>query len=463
MIHPELELREMASDHRGVFTRNAIRYGETLIRLPLSCAIHGQDMPIEYSVGQGTKRQASTWLRCLAALYRYQRGNSAKNDAYLQSLPHQFETLWSWSQEEVDSFLAGTSACLHVAEIGEDRVNSWYIDVAAVEARYQEHVRPYLEQHCQLNSTYDAFSRACQIISTRAFHLASASQDYSGPFLLPVIDLLNHSAVDPLTTLRFEQGAFIMKAEDNIPAHFEIKHSYGTELTARESLRTFGFVAMEDTLAVLEGTERYSCSIPVIVAKQDVLEACWNVIESSVPQQLAQSMQEMDLDDEAWKMPRDYRNRNTDFLPDNIVIRARYPLSDELVTAASLSFLPLFAYQEVKQFFLEADILDDYFLGKLVSTSLLRVLSDRMAAYKAIYYEGKEFNDDHELLKLLLDVKEDLSLQQKRLVYGLTVRLREKQTWTALRRKVCEILTQLDDEEEETEDDNMKRQRMDVT
>ncbi|GAX13016.1 hypothetical protein FisN_2Hh501 [Fistulifera solaris] len=452
----------MASDHRGVFSRIAIRKGETLIRLPLSCAIHGQDMPIEYLVEQGTKKQASTWLRCLAAFHQYQHDNSDKNDPYLQSLPQQFETLWSWSQEEITSFLAGTSPSLNVAESDEDRVNSWYIDVAAIEARYQEHVRPYLEQHCQLNSNFDTFSRACQMISTRAFHLASASQNYPGPFLLPVIDLLNHTPIDPVTTLQFEQDAFVMKAERDIPALVEIKHSYGTGLNARESLRTFGFVAMEDTLAALQGTVQ-AISTPVIVAKQDVLEACWNVIESSVPQQLAQSMQDMDLEDEPWDMPRDYRNRNTDFLPDNIVITAEDPLSDTLVTAASLSFLPLCAYQEARQSFLDASLLDDYFLGKLVSTSLLRVISDRMAAYKSIYYEGREFTDDHELLKLVLASKEPLSLQQRRLLYGLTVRIQEKESWNALRRNVCEVLTHLDDEEEEMEDHNMKRQRMEVS
>ncbi len=461
-IHPELELREMASDHRGVFSRDAIRKGETLIRLPLSCAIHGQDMAIEYSIEQGTKRQASMWLRCLAAFYRYQHDNSDKNDAYLQSLPQQFETLWSWSQEEVDSFLAGTSPFVHVKESGEDRVNSWYIDGAAIEARYQEHVRPYLQQCCQIEPTFDTFSRACQIISTRAFHLSSASPNYPGPFLLPVIDLLNHTQSDPVTTLQFEQDAFVMRADRDIPAGFEIKHSYVTDLTARESLRTFGFVALEDILATLKGTEQDTCT-PVVVARQDVLEACWNVIESSVPQQLAQSMQAMDLDDEAWDMPSDYRSRNTDFLPENIVITAEDPLSDTLVTAASLPYLPLCAYQEAKQSFLDASLLDDYFLGKLVSTSILRVISDRMAAYKAIYYEGREFTDDHELLKLVLGSKDPFSLQQRRLLYGLTVRIQEKQSWNALRRKVCEILTQLDDEEEEMDGNNMKRQRMDVS
>lgn len=461
IVHPALELREMASsDHRGVFCRNEIRKGEILIRLPFNCAIHGKDMPSEYSVEHGTTRHASTWLRCLAALYRYQQDKS-KEDPYLQSLPVQFETLWKWSQEEVKSFLAGTTPAVHLTESDASNANNWYVDSAAIGLRYQEHVRPYLEQYCQLDSGFDAFSRACQIISTRAFHLSSTIQDYPGPFLLPVIDLLNHSSADPVTTLQFEQNAFVMRAERDVPADLEIKHSYGTELTARESLQTFGFVAMEDSVAILEGTLQTSCT-PAVVAIRAVLESCWNVIESHVPEQLGKSMQEMELEDEAWEMPSDYRDRNTDFLPDSIVITTEDPLSDALVTAACLSYLPHCAYQEAKRSFLDASLLCDYFLGKLVSTSLLQLISDRMAAYKNIVHEGKEYTDDYELLKEVLGSNDPLSLQQRRLVYGVTVRLQEKHSWKSLRRKVCEILTQLD-EEEETEDANTKKQRIDVS
>ena len=70
---------------------------------------------------------------------------------------------------------------------------------------------------------------------------------------------------------------------------------------------------------------------------------------------------------------------------------------------------------------------------------------------------------------LVLGSNEPLSLPQKRLVYGLTVRLQEKRSWKALRRKVCKLLSQLDkgedDEEEDTTDEknSMKKQRMDMS
>lgn len=451
ILHPALELRgsSLTPHQRGVFASSNIRKGELLIRLPMSCAIHGKEMSSEYSNNE--TKYASTWLRCLAAFYRYCQNN--KNDAYLASLPAQFETLWSWSPEQVHSFLAGTTVKLSVDSMD------------AVKARYQEHVRAYLEQQQQQcgDSDFETFVRACQIISTRAFHLKE-SQDYPGPFLLPVIDLLNHTSVDPATTLQLEQDAFVMRAERDIPANSEIKHSYGTELTASQSLQTFGFVAHEDSIAILEGTvqannNNNNCT-PAVVSKQAVLEASWNVMESHLPEQLAKSMEEMELDDEVWDMPTNYRDRSTDFLPDDIVVTTEDPLSDALVTAACLSFLPNCAYQEAKLSLLDSSLLHDYYLGKLVATSLLQVISDHMAAYKNIVYEGIEYTDDRELLRKLLDATETLSVQQRRLVYGLTVRLQEKHSWNALRRKVCELLTELD-EEEDPGDENNKKQRMD--
>ena len=168
-------------------------------------------------------------------------------------------------------------------------------------------------------STFDYFKSACACISTRGFHLgcgpasdrggvgdgsndgasaiggvATTDAPYTGPFLLPLIDLLNHSSslrrrctslqrmgqsAAVRTAMAEALGAsgtpektggdigrkrggdgnrggsvtvgsgddedgssFIMGAERNIVKGEEILHSYGDQLTSAHQLQTFGFV-----------------------------------------------------------------------------------------------------------------------------------------------------------------------------------------------------------------------------
>jgi hypothetical protein len=97
---------------------------------------------------------------------------------------------------------------------------------------------------------YPLFLEGCMCISTRAFHMQSeappeeaAEEDhrggvddrrpdetYHGPYLLPYVDLLNHSprgSAERATTLRRDaDGSFFMVAERDIAAGEEIRHSY---------------------------------------------------------------------------------------------------------------------------------------------------------------------------------------------------------------------------------------------
>ena len=93
------------------------------------------------------------------------------------------------------------------------------------------------------DNLYPLFLDGCMCISTRDFHMQSSSpsantgdcsggKTYHGPYLLPYINLLNHSprgSLERVTTLcRDNDGSFVMVAETDIVEGEEIRHSYNS-------------------------------------------------------------------------------------------------------------------------------------------------------------------------------------------------------------------------------------------
>lgn len=146
---------------------------------------------------------------------------------------------------------------------------------------FESHVRPFLQTYlrsCGVDATvsYEEFQTCVRIISTRGFHTQPPStgdgtaQAYSGPYLLPFIDLLNHTSDrgKKCTTLKRQSSpsnkatsttttqlstkhpntndaSFVMVSERPIQAGEEVLHSYGEDLTSSQFLQTFGFVPTE--------------------------------------------------------------------------------------------------------------------------------------------------------------------------------------------------------------------------
>ena len=421
-VHPSLSLRE-SDTPRGIFATAPIAQGETLIRLTHS--IDGRTLPSQYG-----DRNVSPWLRCLAAFLMTQ------DQPYLDSLPTGYDTLWDWNDEEL-ALLKGTT------------LEDWKEQALVARERYLQQVRPYLEHlnlvpieppdEQRLDKEYDLFLKACQCLSTRAFHCES-TDEYQGPFLLPVIDLLNHSTSRKCTTLqRTADGAFVMVAERSIAVDEEVVHSYGDALTSTQLLKTFGFVPKSRTRAlVLQSADPATLS-PVLLRKSDILQACWQVIDSELPQRLKESMQEQDLEDEVWDLAVD-RSRDSMLISEDLLVDATNPLSDELVTLACLPFLPKCAYSEARSSLLDASLLEDYYLGKLVCSALLKVLECKL-------------NDYGETVETVDSL---LSSEETRRVAAHTIRLEERASLDALRVAILHVLEQLDED-----DDDAKRMRID--
>ena len=537
LVHPALELREDATTTvvRGVFATRAIRQGEVLIRLPEASTVNGRAHPDRYFAStadnnvNNDERQASPWLRCLAAYLQAATSKTTTAAPYIASLPASYETLWQWSDTEISDFLAGTSPPSSVASLAD----SWKLDRTALRQRYREQIRPYLV-HCGImddcqsrppptddcrssvfEKEFQQFAEACQVLSTRGFHMEAnnkrtadpAASIRTGPFLLPVIDLLNHASQTTgrtCTTLQRQSAGgadmFVMVAERHVSAGEEILHSYGDHLSSSQFLSSFGFVPQHnmDRAAAAAGRARSDSSAaangdssptaPVLLSKtRDLWKACWEVIESDVPQNLTASMKEQDMEDEVWSLQVD-RSRTADYVPEEIMVSEATALTttangasnnlqdvqqldlltDELVTAACIPLLPRCAYSEItERTLLDRSILEDYFLGKLVGAVLLKAIEQKLRKYAPIPQEvvrslllaregGTDekvspFDGDDSLLRQALVSMKDtgessdvIRQQRQRLSYGLTVRIEERNTLEALRRQVVALLAILD-------------------
>jgi SET domain len=279
----------------------------------------------------------------------------------------------------------------------------------------------------------------------KANHLSSSS--YHGPFLLPVIDLLNHTTNDDkdfpsCTTLQRDAstGTFHMVAERPIAAGEQVVHSYGDALTSAQVLQTFGFVPhsyMEDrafmttttftsTAAATSSQQEKSAHqtiTPAMLSKIDLLlPACRRVALSDYPKQLIHRMKTQGLNqDEIWNVRElfeqddELTRRSMSHISNDLAVssssgggdqktnnRSSF-LSEELITVLCAQFLPHHAYQDLfhnnnndttngtiatgntgGSSLLDASILEDYFLGNLVCQSLLVAIDEKLRSYQPV-------------------------------------------------------------------------------
>lgn len=459
------------SSSRGITASQEIPQGTVLIRLPMKLAISGETFPSTYRTNgqEQEERNASPWLRCVISLMSlYLKGNSKCHHheeewkSYLNSLPDEYDSILlesSWSDQDIDMFLSGTT----IGNIAKkDRLSN------ALYERFDLMVKPYMiatniidKQLPQTRKNqkdgnddddehlFTLFQKACACISTRAFHLGrtngstednkeekekdSYDSDYTGPFLLPFIDLLNHTSCphEKCTTLQrttvsmssctatkrdascsssSHPGYFSMVAERNIQKGEEILHSYGQNLTSGQLFQTFGFVeeslirraAAKPTMMqdanndkIASWAQQYDWT-PAILSKQDILEACQYIASSKIPKELEYNLGTvpglLECDFDWWNLPskQSLKARNEEdvvqkIIPEDILISFHEPLSCDVVTLCCIQFLPDEAHEEIfaEECMLSPDIiLQDYFLGSLVLKAILHAIEFKALQYK---------------------------------------------------------------------------------
>jgi hypothetical protein len=444
VVHESLELKGDGDGNgngtaRGVFAKKAISKGETLVALPANLAVSGSQLPNSYGDGDRDRR-VSNWLRCIAAYYEArQKGHHFQ--PYLNSLPSAYDSLLEWSDDEVTDLLAGTALCSLVLKDRKDKV---------LETRFQEAVRPYLKHVGLIPSSESmteemtAFREACMCVSTRGFHLQEAvsSSLYSGPFLLPFIDLLNHDPSRKCTTLQYAKNRFYMEAERDVAAGEEICHSYAANLTSAEVLKTFGFIPDSSIGAAERGVAVGDHVTPAIISKSEMLSACQSVAKSSFPSTVRSYMESSKMleEEESWDLAFDFSNRDLSFLPDDFIVPSQNPLSDELVTVCSILFLPSDVHSEFIKggaTLLERNMLDDYYLGKIVCKAIQVAVTEKLATYSPVKIPEVEAAKTEDDKMLLREIRHTPDLQ--RAVFALTIRLEEKSCLAALRSDIFYI------------------------
>lgn len=442
-VHPALTLRGTGPS-RGVKATAPIAKGELLIRISSDRVLSGATETIgDDDTG---KAPASPWLKCVGAFLKAKRNRNQQGDGnslplnytpYLNSLPtlNEYETLHNWSTEsnEIESFLKGTTLGNLVSL---DR------STKGIQTRYRNSVEPYLIKvgaidnrnvahekkknigdidGIETSADYRSFLEASMCISTRGFHLlptttpteptAATTKSYDGPFLLPIIDLLNHDPQRACTTLKRHQSNetttrsyFAMVAERNIADGEEIFHSYGSEMTSAQLLQTFGFVPRNHSTEALAAATSdppkvAQFSTPVGLSARDHLVAASRALKaSSFPDTVmdrirAQSKDSTegddgyDDDDSFWEVcdiPDRFKMASNDtFLVSSSQARGNNNeslLTEDIVTLMTAQFLPQDAFEEIfptrentsNEVQLDLSILtEDYYLGMLVCKSLL--------------------------------------------------------------------------------------------
>jgi len=319
---------------------------------------------------------------------------------------------------------------------------------------------------------YPLFREGCMCISTRAFHMqsppsattkndkneddtnANNNEDYQGPYLLPYIDLLNHSprgSEKHVTTLRRDyggDGSFLMVAERDIGMEEEVCHSYdsgsassstaaatptadggastaacreevakeeSSSLNSAQLLQTFGFVDVNEAGKRILGYYRKNdgaignnnqgghhfanlCNniTPAILTKKEISRACKRLASSSYPDALRKFMDQSGMVDDGWehweisKLDEDSGSRweSLKRFSEELVIPFGGSLSNELVTVCCMHFLPDDAIGELldesttEVVLLGKEVLEDYFLGKLVLRAIVDALKEKLNTYR---------------------------------------------------------------------------------
>jgi hypothetical protein len=279
-VHDDLELfgRSSGERERGVFTVGPIRRGELLLRLPrdaVICACENEDAECGWM--PKAARTVSPVLRTALYLMReLALGDGSSWAPYLRMLPCEYDTLEHWTTDELEA-LRGTSVHDELSGL-RDASGSL---VGAAEILWTKEIRPLVEAHPALwpDPSLGAFLRACAAVRTRGFFDAAATGGAAGPYMLPAIDMLNHSRAGQATSLVVERSVertegsaasrsapssessggitrggnsplvFSMRAERDLAAGEEVVHTYD-DFSDSQLLLTYGFVSSDGEAAL---------------------------------------------------------------------------------------------------------------------------------------------------------------------------------------------------------------------
>ena len=476
-IHPDLELFSNDDDnYRGVRVKqqqqqdssDGIPKGVVLAQIPSQCVLYRYCIPGNENDDSIQVCNASNWLKCLGALLRALKdvkdnGNTPVNNdekdqkqnmsffqPYLESLPDNFDTILSWSDDELSS-LSGTSLFETVKgssdiDNGENvGLNAGMID--SLKQRYSStSIQSYLtnvlqsceesvsrEQNTDVITTFESFLWAVNCITTRGFHHiptnhmhhlngtsgsdskkrrceASMHDDAEGPYLIPFVDLLNHCSLGDerkSTTLRKnpDNAMYFLETERHILPGEEVLHSYG-RLNSQQLLRTYGFVDLQRSESLLRNYQLKSLNedniswdrwdlSPALLHRESVVSSCYGIAFSADTQKRALDLEKCKSQVETWDPCECWDEKShfiKKFIPEviNIPYDSQF-INSDILTLCCILLLPKEAFDDFIEnpALLDESILEDPFLCYLVSKSISKSLEVKLTKYPG----GLEFED----------------------------------------------------------------------
>jgi len=190
---------------------------------------------------------------------------------------------------------------------------------------WERSIAPIVAQRPDLwpDASVETFLRACAAVRTRGFY--DTAPGGGGPYMLPAIDMLNHSCKGTATSLVVERDetdlVFSMEAERDIEAGEELTHMYD-HLDDAQLLLTFGFVSSAGEGA-LPTTARLSLQA-IIDATDGVARRCdlgWDIRDG-------------------WARKVEACTKLLAAHGGKVGVSSEEPLPDELLTAVLLLLLP---------------------------------------------------------------------------------------------------------------------------
>lgn len=243
-VHPSLEFRLMPNTG-GVFATSKISAGALLLRVPEHATIapryefRPDRVLVPESLQSALAKQASrphplsNFERTCAHLIHARGVPDSPFRDYLSTLPQEYPTPMQWSNDDI--------ACLRGTNIGGP------VKRGAERRRSGGTLRSRLAgilSACAQDSKddaksddFDIYRWATGAVTTRGYHHGANK----GPFLIPLVDLINHHSTRFASRLSSCNGVFLHVAERDLSAGEELLTRYG-EFGDSKLLHTYGFV-----------------------------------------------------------------------------------------------------------------------------------------------------------------------------------------------------------------------------
>ena len=393
-VNESLEVRTTESGYRGVYTRDCISKGKLLLRIPDACVIQFSPETSKFSAS----------VELMVRLMEERKKEDSTYKPYLESLPANIESLLDWSPEEMEN-LSGT----HLYTTAKSDCGG-----AMLLHNYTNNVKPKLS----IAFENAEFLFAAKAVTSRSFSINSGGKESNkGPFLIPYVDLLNHSLSRKCTTIKRDSKtkSFFMEAEREIAANEEVFHRYGANLTNAQTLQTYGFVAFDGD------------TTPVTLMRDEVIQICRR--EGICP---PENVEWNPL--ECWRAKVDVI---TERLPSVLPISLDNMISQELLTLLCVLCMPResFIEYEAKPHLFEETILEDPSMGTIVYCTLHAIAEAKLNSY------------DEPLLSVISRLKS--VPKGSRTELALTVKAEELRTLVGLQMLIRDQLSNLEASEDE--------------